>query len=132
MSDTTPLSTWQIVGMVFAIVAALWYVTQDNRAGLREYLTLREHAEYAANARADLKRVEDENKSQVSREIFRSWQEQRTALTNDLQARVAARVTREELTAHQIKDKDILDNLQRQIDQLRAETRAYHFGKSPP
>lgn len=131
MGNSVPLTPWQIIGMVFAVVAALWYVTQDNRASLKDYLTIREHAEYAANARADLQRVEAENKGQVSRDEFKSWQEQRTNLTNDMNARINAAVTRGELTAHLSKDQDVLANLQRQIEQLRADMRDGKLAPAP-
>lgn len=131
MSDNVPLSQWQIIAMVFAIVGAFWYVMQDLRASQKEYLTIREHAEYVTNARADLKRVEDENKLQLSKDTFKSWKEQRTNLTNDIQIRLMDRVTRAELLAHLEKDKDLLTNLQRQIDLLRSEMLAYHNGKPP-
>lgn len=118
----SPLTITIVVTVGLAVLAAFWQLSDPRNEikNIREgYLSVREHNEFAARIAADIKRLEDENRRQMTVETFRAWKDERDGVIRQLTERAGRAITQTEVQEVWRGFRAELDNLHRQIEQMR-------------
>lgn len=118
----SPLAITVVVTVGLAVLAAFWQLS-DPRSEIKTiregYLSVREHNEFAARIAADIKRLEDENRRQLSVDTFRAWKDERDGVIRQLTERANKAVLQSEVQAVWTQRRAELDDIKRQIEVLR-------------